>query len=60
MLAAGGVEPFVDGVRAAHEDDPEGYFEHKAVKELRRDSGRVAGARGRGKAVKVVAHLPTR
>ncbi len=55
MLAAGGLEPFVDGVRAADEDNPKGYFEHEAVKGLRRDSGWVAGARG--KVVKVVAHI---
>ena len=55
MLAAGGLEPFVDGVRTADEDNPKGYSEHEAVKGLRRDSGWVAGARG--KAVKVVAHL---
>ena len=55
MLAAGGLEPFVDGERGADEDNPRGYFEHEAVKGLRRDAAWVASARG--KAVKVVAHL---
>ncbi len=31
MPAAGGLEPFVDGLRAADEDSPKGYIEHEAA-----------------------------
>jgi hypothetical protein len=64
MLDAGGVPLVVDGIRAADEDNPAGYFELEEVKELADggDSGWVAGARG--KAVKVISmlleHLPAR
>jgi hypothetical protein len=52
MLAAGGLEPLKDDVRAADEDNPRGYFELEAVKRLKADSSWVAGAVG--KVVKVV------
>jgi LPS sulfotransferase NodH len=52
MLAAGGIAPHSDGVRAADPDNPRGYLEHEAAKRLARDSGWLAEARGR--AVKVV------
>ncbi len=55
MLAAGGLEVYADGQRAADEDNPRGYFEHARATELHRDTTWVAGARG--KAVKIVAHL---
>lgn len=55
MLVRGGVEALTDGVRAADPDNPRGYFEFEPVKQTRRDSAWVAGARG--KAVKLVSSL---
>ena len=52
MLVAGGLEPLQDGVRAADEDNPRGYFELEAVKKLKQDASWVPGAAG--KVVKVV------
>jgi LPS sulfotransferase NodH len=54
MLAAGGIEPLTDGLRAPDRDNPYGYFEFEPVKRTREDSAWVAGAAGR--AVKMV-HL---
>jgi hypothetical protein len=55
MLAAGGIEPYTDGARAADEDNPRGYFEHHNATRLHEDASWITGARG--KAVKIVAHL---
>lgn len=55
MLAAGGIEPLTDGVRAADEDNPRGYFEIERVKRLQQDATWLAEARG--KAVKVISQL---
>jgi hypothetical protein len=52
MLVAGGLAPLQDGVRAADEDNPKGYWELEAVKTLKSDSSWVRGAVG--KVVKVV------
>ena len=52
MLVAGGLEPLQDGVRAADEDNPRGYYELEAVKKLKEDTTWVRGAAGR--VVKVV------
>jgi predicted AlkP superfamily phosphohydrolase/phosphomutase/tetratricopeptide (TPR) repeat protein len=61
MLAASGLEPYSDGRRAAHSDNPRGYFEHENATRLHQDTSWVADARG--KAVKIVAqllpHLPS-
>lgn len=62
MLAAGGMEPVTDGVRAADESNPEGYFELEAVKDLdktafARGDGLAWLANARGKAVKIVTPL---
>jgi hypothetical protein len=54
MLAAGGVPPLTDRVRAADESNPHGYFEFEAVKRLRTDQSWLEEARGR--AVKII-HL---
>lgn len=54
MLAAGGVPPLTDHVRAPDRDNPNGYFEYEPVKRTREDPSWVPGARG--KAVKMV-HL---
>jgi hypothetical protein len=52
MLAAGGLNVLVDGVRAADEDNVRGYFEYEAVKRTRDDSAWLQQAVG--KAVKMV------
>jgi hypothetical protein len=52
MLVAGGLEPLQDGVRAADEDNPRGYYELEAVKKLKQDAAWVRNAVGR--VVKVV------
>jgi hypothetical protein len=62
MLAAGGLPPLTDGVRAADESNPEGYFELEAVKDLDKPGAAEAGglawlADARGKAVKIVTPL---
>lgn len=60
MLAAGGIEILTDGLRSADIDNPEGYYEFEQAKQLDRDAGWMADARGR--AVKVISmllyHLP--
>jgi hypothetical protein len=55
MLAAGGMPPLTDGVRAPDEDNPRGYFEFEAVKRARKDSSWVSTSVG--KAVKMVPLL---
>ena len=61
MLAAGGMPVLVDHVRVADDDNPAGYFEFEAVKDLTRgDFGWLDEAQG--KAVKIISalleHLP--
>jgi len=62
MLQAGGLPLVVDGVRAADEDNPAGYFEAERVKDLGRETDRTWLRAARGKAIKVVSslleHLP--
>ena len=56
MLQAGGIEPIVDNIRAADDDNPQGYFEFERVKQL--DKGDTAWvAESQGKAVKVISQL---
>lgn len=55
MLAAGGVPALTDHERKPDEDNPAGYFELEAVKNIRRDASWLAAAPG--KAVKVVHAL---
>ena len=59
MLHAGGLEVMTDGLRAADESNPKGYFELEAVKELDKngDTGWLRDARG--KAVKIISFLLT-
>ena len=57
MLAAGGMSVLSDGLRAADEDNPRGYFEYEPVKRLLKDSNWLREARG--KAIKIVAPLLT-
>jgi hypothetical protein len=59
ILEAGGMPLLVDGVRAADEDNPNGYFEYEPVKQL----GQVASPSwlrdARGRAVKIISLLLT-
>jgi hypothetical protein len=57
MLAAGGVPLVTDGLRAADEDNPKGYFEDERIKNLAeaRDKRWIRGTRG--KAIKVISYL---
>ena len=63
MLAAGGMDIVTDGIRAADEDNPNGYFEDERVKALAKTPDKSWVAEARGKALKVVSlllqHLPT-
>jgi hypothetical protein len=60
MLAAGGLEPLTDNIRAADDDNPIGYFEFERVKQIEHDKAWLEDARGR--AVKLISallkHLP--
>lgn len=56
MLAAGGVQPLTDELRAADADNPKGYYEFERVKQL--DKGDTAWLPlARGKVVKVISFL---
>ena len=55
MLEAGGLEPLMDGVRRADEDNPGGYYEFERVKKVKDDSTWLGEARG--KVVKVISRL---
>jgi predicted AlkP superfamily phosphohydrolase/phosphomutase/tetratricopeptide (TPR) repeat protein len=54
-LVAGGAVPFTDDQRPADASNPNGYFEHAAVKGMAKDARFLALARG--KTIKVVAPL---
>lgn len=60
MLVAGGLPALTDGIRSADEDNPRGYFELEAVKQMENGAPWLDDARG--KVVKIVAplisHLP--
>ena len=55
MLEAGGLPPLVDGIRAADDDNPLGYYEFERVKKVKEDQGWLDEARG--KVVKMVSTL---
>ena len=55
MLAAGGLPPLTDGIRAADADNLGGYYEFERVKQLEKDTTWLESARG--KAVKVISQL---
>jgi hypothetical protein len=55
MLEAGGVPALTDGLRAADEDNPRGYFEDERVKRLGHDASWISEASG--KAIKIVTPL---
>src|SRR5947207_6905135 len=60
MLLAGGMEVLTDNVRAADDDNPQGYFEFEKIKKLESESAWLEDTGG--KAVKIVSaflkHLP--
>lgn len=55
MLAAGGVPVLTDGLRAADEDNPRGYYEWEPAKRLPQQPELIREAEG--KAVKIVSSL---
>ena len=61
MLSAGGLPALVDNLRAADPDNPEGYYELEAVKEMPKGNFAWLDA-AQGKAVKIISalleHLP--
>jgi hypothetical protein len=57
MLVAGGLRPLIDEHRPADIDNPRGYLEYSAVKDLARGAPWIA--EGRGRVVKVISHLLT-
>ena len=59
MLEAGGVVPLQDGVRAADDSNPKGYFEFEPVKELDKDGDLSWLPTAHGKAVKIISFLLT-
>lgn len=62
MLGAGGVTCATDGLRAADEDNPRGYFEVERVKRLDKEDNKSWVRAHQGEAVKVISfllrHLP--
>ena len=62
MLAAGGLETVVDGIRVADDDNPKGYHELELVKELDKGGDTAWLDDARGKCLKVISfllqHLP--
>ncbi|MBN2368969.1 MAG: sulfotransferase [Vicinamibacteria bacterium] len=57
MLDAGGVPLVMDGLRAADEDNPKGYFEDERIKNLAAASDKRWIYGTRAKAIKVVSYL---
>lgn len=57
MLDAGGLPVWTDGVRAADDQNPAGYYELERVKELDKGLDRSWMREGRGRAVKVISSL---
>lgn len=55
MLEAGGLEPLVDNIRTADEDNPRGYYEFERVKKIKEDQRWLEEARG--KVVKIISRL---
>jgi hypothetical protein len=57
MLEAGGLPVVADGLRAADEDNPRGYFEDERVKGLGEAVDKRWLRAARGKAIKVISYL---
>jgi len=62
MLEAGGLPVWTDGVRAADDQNPNGYYELERIKDLDKPIDKSWLREGRGRAVKVISslveHLP--
>jgi hypothetical protein len=60
MLEAGGIPPLVDTIRAADDDNPNGYYEYEKVLKLERDSSWIPEAAGRSVKIvyRLLYHLP--
>ncbi len=54
-IHAGGIEPVIDNIRAADEDNPKGYYEFEPVKKTKEDASWLTTASG--KVVKMVYRL---
>lgn len=54
-IHAGGIEPLIDNIRRADEDNPKGYYEFEPVKKTKEDSSWLAS--GAGRVVKLVYRL---
>jgi len=57
MLEAGGLSVVSDGLRAADEDNPKGYYEDERVKDLYREGDKAWLRESRGKVIKVISFL---
>lgn len=57
MLAAGGLPPQTDGERVADEDNPEGYLEWEAIREIRKKPELLDDPALDGRAIKVISAL---
>ena len=57
MLDAGGLELVTDNIRTADEDNPKGYFELEAVKNLDKTTDKSWLTDCRGKVVKIISFL---
>lgn len=57
MLDAAGIEPLIDNIRTADEDNPKGYYELERVKELDKTEDKAWLADSRGKGIKVISFL---
>jgi len=55
MLEEGGLEIYTDNKRKADDNNPRGYYEHEAVKTLRKNKRWLGSSRN--KAVKIIANL---
>ncbi len=55
MLVEGGLEPVIDNIRTADEDNPKGYFELEKVKQLDKDNAWLADCQG--KVIKIISML---
>lgn len=57
MLEAGGLDVMQDGIRAADDDNPKGYFEYERVKALDKSDDKSWVKTARGKVIKVISYL---
>ncbi len=57
MLEAGGLEPLIDNIRKADEDNPKGYYELEQVKELDKSDDKTWLVEAQGKVIKIISQL---